>query len=241
MLFWIKNVVLTLLLLLITAYLLVGDPTWFQSKGHKEETPKVVKKEEKPKPKPTRDIPKPEEPEIAGDGGTFEMTTSSAATGLSRFYGKVKEELLGNNKTIGDGYVIKLKPPVFSVEEQLIRRSNFVKPGSPKFTGETQVRHFRQGETIRNQLLAAAQQEGMELIWQLERDYIIKHYFKVDANLLSTLSTVAQALNSDFEKDVYALYCYSQRAVVITHEYNNYIQENCRHAKPEPDPEAVEE
>jgi hypothetical protein len=41
---------------------------------------------------------------------------------------------------------------------------------------------------------------------------------------------VARALNSDFEKDVYAFYCYPQRAVVITHDFTDFVKENCRQA-----------
>ena len=214
-------------LLGIAAYVLLVDEIDLLPES---QTVAENKTESKPKPKPKL-IQQPEEEEVIhGDGSAFGMTTSSAATGLSRFYGKVKEELLGNNTTIGDGYVIKLKPSIFTLDEQLQRRGAMVKPGSPKFTGEITTRHFRQGQTIRNQLFEAAQQEGMELIWQLERDYIIKHYFKVDADLLSTLSTVAKALNSDFDKHVYALYCFNQRAVVITHDYTDYVRANCRDA-----------
>lgn len=225
--FWIKKFILMFVLLGIAGYVLLIDEFSFSSNR-----PNVAQQQqEKPQPKPKKvTSSKEQEEEIYGEGGTFEMTTSSAATGLSRFYGKVKEELLGNNKTVGDGYVIKLKPSIFTLDEQLQRRGAMVQPGSPKFTGETTTRHFRQGQTIRNQLIVAAQQEGMELIWQLERDYIIKHYFKVNADLLSTLSTVAKALNSDFEKHVYALYCFNQRAVVITHDYTDYVKQNCRDA-----------
>jgi len=227
--FWIKNITLTIVLLFISAYLLVGDPSWFKTSSSPQQTSK---------PEPTAQIKRPtykatkkEEPEIAGDGGTFTMTRSSAATGLSRFYGKVKEELLGNSNTIGDGFVIKLKPSVYSLDEQLQRRGSMVKPGSEDFDGEILTHHFRKGETMRNQLTIAAEQEGMALIWQLERDYIIKHYFKVDSDLLSTLSTVAKALNSDFEKDVYAFYCFAQRAVIITNEFTDYVRQQCREVK----------
>ncbi|MCJ8274591.1 MAG: toxin co-regulated pilus biosynthesis Q family protein, partial [Psychrosphaera sp.] len=89
-------------------------------------------------------------------------------------------------------------------------------------------RRFRIGETIRAQLAAAAEEEGIALIWQLDRDYIIKHYFEVDSNLISALGTVASALDSDFEKDVFAFYCYRQRAVIITHEKSDYVNANCR-------------
>ena len=224
--FWIKKFILMFVLLALAAYVLLVDEINLLPKSQT-----VVKNQNEPKPKPKpKRIQQQEQEVIHGDGSAFRMTTSSAATGLSRFYGNVKKELLGNNTTIGDGYVIKLEPPIFTLDEQLQRRSAIVKPASPTFTGTTATRHFRQGQTIRKQLIIAAEQEGMELIWQLERDYIIKHYFKVEADLLSTLSAVAKALNSDFDKHVYALYCFNQRAVVITHDYTDYVKANCRDA-----------
>lgn len=219
MLFWIKNILLTLLLIAAAAFLLIGEDLKFIGTPVKESTGRVTK--------PTT---KTAEEKAEEKNEAFSMTTSGAATGLSNFYGKVKEELLGNSKKMGDGFVIKVEPSIYTLDEQLQQRGEMVNPGSPQFTGEHISRRFRIGDTIREQLAAAAEEEGIELIWRLDRDYIIKHYFEVNSNLLSALGTVAAALDSDFDKDVFAFYCYKERAVIITHEKSDYVKTNCRRA-----------
>ena len=175
-------------------------------------------------------ITKPAAQPKAEDDEAFSMTTSTAAKGLSSFYGKVKEHLLNKNVADGDGFVLHVKPSPFSLDEQLERRGNMVTPGNPKFTGKAVERHFQVGDTIRSKLGAAAKDEGLELIWDLDRDYKIKYYFNVETNFLRTLSTVASALDSDFEKEVRAYYCYKQRAAIITHEATAFIKSNCQRA-----------
>lgn len=221
--FWIKHLSLAVILLAAAVFLLL-DEEWKMHFNMEEEKPTsgriikpTVKTEDEKQDKPA-----------------FGITKSKAADGLSNFYGKVKEELLGTSKTMGDGFVLRLDPQVYSVDEQLQRRGDMVQPGPAKFTGEVESRHFRSGDTIKSQLEYAAEKEGMELIWRLERDYVIKHYFQVESNLLSTIGTVASALDSDYEHDVYAFYCFKQRAVLITHEVTDFIRENCSRAGKKP-------
>lgn len=212
MAFWLKNILLMAILIAIAAFLLFGDELSFHefSLGSDKTSTTATDKET--------------------DNDAFSLTTSDAALGLSSFYGKIKQDLLGNNDTIGDGFVVRLKPSRYSLDQQLRKRGKTVTPGNPVFTGNVTSRRFRQGKTIKDQLTAAAEAEGMELIWRLERDYVIKHYFQVDSNLLGALGTVASALDSDFEHDVHAFYCYRQRAVIITHEFTDFVKDNCRKA-----------
>lgn len=216
-----------IVLLGLAAYVLLADQIKFNS----DDNPIVA---QKPEPKPRYSAPKAVKPVASVEEqntGAFSSTTTSAASGLSNFYGKIKQEILGHG--IDNDFIIKVKPSVYTLDEQLKHRGAMVNPGSPKFTGEVAIRHFRKGETIRNQLSKAASEEGMALIWQLERDYIIKEYFQVNADFLKTLSSVAHALNSDFENHVYALYCFNQRAVVITYNYTDYVKDNCKVASKE--------
>jgi cyclophilin family peptidyl-prolyl cis-trans isomerase len=220
MLFWIKNILLTVFLLGAVVFLLFGQDWVIPGDSVAEKPGRITQSTTKTKEELQAEKDAEEE--------AFSMTTSGAAKGLSNFYGKVKEELLGNKKTLGDGYVLRVEPSIYTLEEQLQQRGDMVTPGSPKFTGEHVNRHFRVGDTIRKNLIQAAEDEGMELIWRLDRDYIIKHYFQVESNLLGVLGTVAKALDSDFEKDVFAYYCFKERAVIITHESSEYVQSNCK-------------
>ncbi len=230
--FWIKNGLITLILLAAALFLLLGEDFKFTGTPSKEkpnQAAQPVRQAIEPSTGQLKNEKQPDEKKEA-----FSMSSSGAAKGLSNFYGKVRAELLGNSKTMGDGFVISVEPSIYTLDEQLQRRGEMVNPGSPKFTGERISRRFRIGETIREQLAAAAEVEGIALIWQLDRDYIIKHYFEVDSDLISALGTVASALDSDFEKDVFAFYCYKQRAVIIAHEKSDFVNSNCRLATTKP-------
>ncbi|MFT5163703.1 MAG: hypothetical protein ACI9FJ_002300 [Alteromonadaceae bacterium] len=213
--FWIKNLILVIGLGGAAIYLLT-----YQDSAIQTVTTKTAKTISKNNPVTAK--------EDAQGRGTFSSTSSGAAKGLSDFYGKVKEELLGNGKTIGDGFVLKLDKPTLSVDEQLQNRAQIVTPGSYKFTGEVEDRHFRSGETIKDILSEYAAKEGIVLIWRLEKDYIIKHYFQVESNLVSTIGSVAKALDSDFERDVFGYYCPRERAAVITYDSSSYLKSNCK-------------
>jgi hypothetical protein len=224
--FWIKNGLIALILLAAAIFLLLGEDIKFTGTPSKDEPNRAAQPVRQPIQQSTTQVEDKKLP-VDNKDEAFSMTSSGAAKGLSNFYGKVRGELLGTNKTMGDGFVISVEPSIYTLDERLQRRGEMVNPGSPNFTGERISRRFRIGETIREQL-AAAEVEGIALIWQLDRDYIIKHYFEVDSDLISALGTVASALDSDFEKDVFAFYCYKQRAVIIAHEKSEYVNNNCR-------------
>ncbi|MFT4925714.1 MAG: hypothetical protein ACI8WB_001809 [Phenylobacterium sp.] len=211
--FWIKNVTL-LVFLGVTAWYLLN----YQD---------IHKEDEVGKGKAASRTAIKEQQQDA-ERGTFSSSSSKAAKGLSNFYGKVKEELLGNSKTLGDGFVLKLDKPKDSIDQQLQKRAEMVTPGNFKFQGEFEGRRFRTGDTIREILKGYAEEEGLELYWRLERDYVIKHYFEVESNFVAALGSVAKALDSDFEKDVYAWYCPRERAAIITYEHNDYLKSNCQ-------------
>ncbi len=221
--FWIKHLLIASFLLAAVGFLIFGDDITFSPDKEEEKfTGRVIKPSKKTE---------EEKAEEEADKETFGITTSSAAKGLSNFYGKVKEELLGTNKTLGDGFVLKLTPSVYTLDEELKQREEMVQPGPKTFTGTFMNRRFRSGDTLKQILEQATEDEGMELIWRLDRDYVIKHYFQVESDLVDTVGTVAKALNSDYEKDIQALYCYKQRALVITYEISDYVKANCRQAK----------
>ncbi len=219
--FWIKNLLLAVILITVAIILITDQGSSVLLQFAKDSQPAPQKTVVKTKTSVT-----PEQSD-----GAFASTTTEAGKGLSSFYGKIKEDLLGNGKTIGDGFVLKVDRPTQSVDEQLQNRALMVNPGSPNWQGETEDRHFRTGETIREILSNYAEKEGIVLIWRLERDYIIKHYFQVESNFVGALGSVAKALDSDFERDVFAYYCPRERAAIITYDTSSYLTNNCKLAQ----------
>lgn len=215
--FWIKNIFLTVFLIAAAVFLLTDQSKLFEEQLEILRRPPAEQGQKKPQAKTSED-----------QQGSFSGTTSGAAAGLSNFYGKVKEDLLGNSNKLGDGFVLKLKKPNITIDQQLQNRARMVTPGNPKFEGEFVDRRFRSGDTVKDKLSEYAEDEGIELFWRLERDYIIKHNFQVSSSFVEALGSVAKAIDSDFERDVYAYYCSRERAAIVTYETSDYMSSNCK-------------
>lgn len=154
-------------------------------------------------------------------------TTNAAAQGLSQFYESFRNRINERN-TERDQYVIELGKPTFPLEDALAQRGLVVKPSSPSWTGELAARRFESGGTLKSVMANYAREEGIELFWYLERDYVVKHNFRVDSNFISALYQVGRAINDDFEFEVYTFFCPNYRAAVITENPSHFVRNNCR-------------
>ena len=155
------------------------------------------------------------------------QTTNAAAKGLSQFYENIRNRV-NDRKNDRDQYVIDLGKPTFPLDDALAKRALVVKPSSPSWTGEQTPRRFESGGTLKDVLSNYAQAEGIELFWYLERDYVVKHNFRVDSNFVSALYQVGRAINDDFEFEVYTFFCPNHRAAVITQNPSHFVRTNCR-------------
>ncbi|WP_018692752.1 TcpQ domain-containing protein [Algicola sagamiensis] len=151
---------------------------------------------------------------------------SQAAEGMSNFYAKVRSAI-GSNSEKNKKYVVQLPKPKFTLDSVLLERSRTVKPSDSKWVGKVMNRRFRKGETLKETLGNYARQEGFELIWWLKQDYVVKHYFHVDGNFLSTLHRVAKAVDADFSEEVKAYFCPQERALIITDKVTGYVKKYC--------------
>jgi hypothetical protein len=154
-------------------------------------------------------------------------TTNAAAQGLSQFYESFRNRVNERN-TERDQYVINLGKPTFPLDDALAQRGLVVKPSSPSWTGELAARRFESGGTLKSVMANYAREEGIELFWYLERDYVVKHNFRVDSNFISALYQVGRAINDDFEFEVYTFFCPNYRAAVITENPSHFVRNNCR-------------
>ena len=73
-----------------------------------------------------------------------------------------------------------------------------------------------------------ANAEGIELIWTLPKDYVVKHYFESGGDYLSSLKDIVAAISPDFETPLLAYFCPKERAAVVTDKPNPFLQDNCR-------------
>ena len=59
-------------------------------------------------------------------------------------------------------------------------------------------------------------EEGMELIWHLNQDFIVRHRFVSRNNIPGMLGELAGAIDANFSGAVNVHYCSRQRVMVIT-------------------------
>ena len=71
----------------------------------------------------------------------------------------------------------------------------------------------------------------MQVIWELDKDFIIKHPFQLDDSLLGSLKMIGNTINANFDTEVKAYMCHQQRSMVITSKSNEYLEIQCTEAR----------
>ena len=162
---------------------------------------------------------------LLGKGPVLEANKSNAAAeGLSNFYNSFRSTL--SSMTEREKYVIQLDEPDTTLAEQLRQRRTSNKIPA-HWRGEIKARRFDKGDTLKEVMSDFAKQEGIEFLWYLDKDYVIKDNFRVDETFITTLYQVSKAIDSDFENTVYGFFCYKHSTAVITENPTRYVRDNC--------------
>jgi hypothetical protein len=131
---------------------------------------------------------------------------------------------------IGD-FVMEVNPSDQPLNERLQKMESLQKPVSDRWAGEHKHRSFKAGSTLRGAITDYAQSEGMQVIWELDQDFIVKHQFQMDNSILGSLRMIASAIDSNFDGQVRAYFCPKQRSLVITAKETDYLKQNCTEAR----------
>ena len=152
---------------------------------------------------------------------------TSASKEFTNFYEQLRYSL---DATVDSSkeYVIKLQDTSDSLTSTLVSRTNTVPALDGNWQGSETNRQFTTGSKIRDQMAGFASAEGIELIWTLPKDYVVKHYFESGGDYLSSLKDIVTAISPDFETPLLAYFCPKERAAVVTDKPNPFLQENCR-------------
>jgi uncharacterized protein YukE len=151
----------------------------------------------------------------------------AAAQEFTSFYEQIRYSL-DATKDLSKEFIISLTDTSETLDETLAARTNTVPPLEEGWTGKSMQRRFKPGNKIREDMIAYASAEDIELLWTLPRDYVVKHYFHSEGNYLKTLKEIASAIAPDFEKPVLVYMCPKERAAVITDKTNNFLQQHCQ-------------
>ena len=160
-----------------------------------------------------------------------EKKDKSVSSGLSDFYREFRmssSELI--EEELGD-FVMELSGSKQTLDDKLANMSSQSRPVDKRWTGEHKFRTFKAGATLREAISQFAQQEGMQVIWDLDQDFVIKHQFQIDSTISGSLASIANAIDSNFEGQVHAYLCPRQRSLVVTTEQTEFLKQNCKAAQ----------
>lgn len=214
--FWIRNAIIAIVLIgLAVAFFLNKDLLLSLDQETQESTPKVEAAAKEDKETPVNNTAKYQQ---------GQKNTNAAADGLSNFYAKIygdnKERKVRNN-------VISLPEPQGDLVKILQAREMMVRPYRKNWSGTKASRPFRKGETLYQKLSAYSESDGLEIIWWLNKDFIIKDPFRIDKDILKTASQIGKAVSGHFPEGINSYFCYRQRMLVFVNEPPSYLDEEC--------------
>ena len=154
-------------------------------------------------------------------------TENAAALGLSKFYANLHGDMQGTGPKIRNN-IVYLPEPKGNLEELLQAREMVVRPYRKNWQGTIQSRPFRKGQTLNQKLAEYSEKDGLELIWWLNRDYVIKDPFRIEKDILTTTYQVAKAIEGHFPSGLSIFFCNRQRAIVVIETApNSFLDEEC--------------
>ncbi len=99
-------------------------------------------------------------------------------------------------------------------------------PVTLDWRGPVKSRWFMADDTLKSNAERIAEEEHMELIWWLDKDYVVRAAFQVHSDVINTLDRLARSLNSQHPGNVQAFLCPRQRVILIA---GNGAADSVRH------------
>ncbi len=161
-----------------------------------------------------------------GSDESNKTSENPVAKGVAKFYAEVRQALKPGAERLND-YTIQLPEPEVSMNDQLTSRDGSVQPAPDDWNGANKKRSFKQNETLKTALSSYAREEGIELIWDLKYDYIVKNHFAESSDLKSLVRKVSAVVNNDYSGNVKTYFCKDARAMVITDKQDPYVTKYC--------------
>ncbi|MDO6506779.1 hypothetical protein Q4506_07915 [Colwellia sp. 4_MG-2023] len=153
---------------------------------------------------------------------------NAAAEGLSNFYAKVygdkEDRKIVNN-------VIFLPEPEGDLVKILQAKQISTRSYPRSWRGTEENRPFRKGETLYQKLSEYSSSEGLDIMWRLNKDFIIKHPFRIDNDIINTAKKIGNTISGHFPEGINSYFCYRQRTLVFVNESMEYLNDECLHLK----------
>lgn len=227
MIFWVKRLILAVLIsgLAFAAidnidFLMTLDQQLFSEKSS-EQSPTDDKSIDKDTAKQDTDkavTVKKKTPKI--------KSKNAAAEGLSKFYASINSKGDGKGPRIKNGIVF-LPEPIGDLDKIMIARLKVIRPLPKKWHGTKKSRAFRKGHTLYQKLTEYAKEDGLQVIWRLNRDLLVKDSFRIDKDILKIAHKIGHALNGYFPGGVSTYFCNKHRALVLMEYSDKYLDKQC--------------
>jgi hypothetical protein len=154
-------------------------------------------------------------------------SSNPAALGLSKFYANLHGDMDGKGPKIRNN-IVYLPDPKGDLAKLLQAREMVVRPYTKNWRGSIESRPFRKGETLNQKLVEYSEKDGIDLIWWLNRDYVVKDPFRINKDILKTTFQVAKAIEGHFESGLSIFFCNRQRAIVVIESAPQpFLDEEC--------------
>ncbi|NMP32258.1 hypothetical protein HII17_11825 [Thalassotalea sp. M1531] len=225
--FWLRNGIFALILSILAGFLLVNhellmtisdDFTLEIDSPEEAQTAEPAKEE-------TIDKEVIEPPQQSKKSLT--KSKNSAAEGLSRFYanlhGTDDDE---DGPKIRNG-VVFLPEPKGDLEKVLEAKAMVTRPLRKNWKGSVENRPFRKDQTLLQKMIEYAAQDGLDVMWRLNRDLIVKNPFRINKDILQTAYQIGNGIRGHFPEDVIVYFCYKQRTIVFNHGPSKFLAKEC--------------
>jgi hypothetical protein len=227
--FWLRNIILGTILSALAYAFIANQDLLLSIDGP---ISKVNAKEQLPPPAPDPNADKSDEkkekPKVASP-----TSGNSAADGLSRMYANLHGDMGKNGPQIRNN-IVYLPPIQGDLTKILKAREMMVRPFNNNWKGNNELRRFTKGDTLIQKLVEYTKKEDVELLWWLERDFVVKNPFRVDKNLLVTVYQTAKSVEGHFPSGLSIFFCPKQRSVaVIESGPHEFLDKECMLLKSE--------
>ncbi|SEK68102.1 Toxin co-regulated pilus biosynthesis protein Q [Colwellia chukchiensis] len=219
--FWIRNIVLAVILSALAIALLYNQDLLFSmSQEAADDIMAADSHQHTQQQTPTKPIAP------VTESSKPSKRKNAAAEGLSRFYANLHGDMNADGPKIRNN-IVYLPEPSGDLVQQLEAKRMTTRPLPKTWLGSTDNHPFRQGETLLQKLSEYAQQNGLEVIWWLNLDFLVKDPFRVNKNIITTAYQVGKAIEGHFQNGLTIYFCYQQRTIVLIEHDIDYLAREC--------------
>lgn len=218
--FWLRNFIIGLILAVLAYILLANQDLLFK-------TAQDITSTEDTTSTGVDEVTKIEQPKkVTEKPKKAKKRSNAAADGLSKFYANLHGDDNDDGPKIVNN-VVYLQDPKGDLVKLLEAKRMTTRPLRKNWRGDKESRPFRLGQTLFQKLYEYAEEQGLEVIWWLNRDLVVKDAFRINKDIVKTTYLIGKAIEGHFFDGISTYFCYQQRTLVLIDEALPYLDEEC--------------